>query len=79
MGTLLDMAGSEPVPEADRLEQEMPPARDEREGHPVPPEAPEADVLEQETPVELSEGETGIDAERIEPLGDEDRGTSSPP
>ena len=71
------MPGSEPVPEADRLEQEMPPARDERENHPVPPEAPEADVLEQEMPTALSGEETGIDAERIEPVADEDWVTAS--
>ncbi len=65
------------VPEADRLEQEMPTARRGRDFHPIPPDAPDADVLEQELPV-AEEGErVGIDAERTEPFSDDDWATTS--
>lgn len=66
------MAPTDEVPEADRLEQGMPPARAERDLHHIPPEAPDADVLEQELPL-VDESETaGIDAERTEPVSDDD-------
>ncbi len=50
----------------------MPPARDERELRPIPPDAPDADVLEQQLPVVEEQETTGIDAERTEPVADED-------
>lgn len=68
----------DPVPEADRLEQEMPPdpdARDQRGStgiRPVPAEAPEADVIEQDLPLAEDAEPRGIDAERSEPTSDED-------
>lgn len=65
------------VNEADRIEQEMPPARDERDVHPVPPDAPTADVLEQELPVVEQASESGLDAERVEPIADDDWATSA--
>lgn len=66
------------VNEADRLEQEMPPARDERGLHPIPPDAPDADVFEQELPI-VADGEmAGIDAERTEPISDEDWASGTP-
>lgn len=65
------------VPEADRLEQEMPSARDQRDLLPIPPDAPDADVLEQKLPV-VEEGESvGIDAERTEPVSDDDWASTS--
>ncbi len=67
----------EPVNEADRLEQETPPVRDERELHPVPPDAPDADVLEQELPVVEEGRESGLDAERVEPVSDDGWATSA--
>ena len=63
--------------EADRLEQEMPPARDERDLHPIPPDAPDADVLEQEQPLVEDGTEIGIDAERTEPVADDDWAATS--
>ena len=66
------MAPSDDVPEADRLEQEMPPTRDGRDLHPIPPDAPDADVLEQELPVVEEGEEAGIDAERTEPISDDE-------
>lgn len=71
------MPGSEPVPEADHLEQEMPTTREERDDNPVPPEAPEADVLEQAQPVTSEEAPSGIDAERVEPVDDEERDSTA--
>ena len=62
------------VPEADRLEQQMPPEPDLRFGREHPPDRPEADTLEQEVTVE--EGEeawAGLDDDRVESLGEEDR------
>jgi hypothetical protein len=77
MGRLGAMAPTDEVPEADRLEQEMPAAKTERDLHHIPPEAPDADVLEQELPL-LDEGETaGIDAERTEPVSDDDWASTS--
>lgn len=74
VSTLELMSPTDPVPEADHLEQEMPQERDERELRPIPPDAPDADVLEQELPASEVEDETGgLDAERIEPLSDDDR------
>jgi len=55
----------------------MPPSRDAREEHPVPPEAPEADVIEQALPITADEEPSGIDAERVEPISDDDWGTPS--
>ncbi len=69
---------ADPVPEADRLEQETLAAPDAtaagpRHGdHPVPPEAPDADVFEQELPLLEGDQPVGIDAERTEPVSDED-------
>lgn len=63
--------------EADRLEQAMPPTRDERDVHPIPPDAPDADVLEQELPVVEDSEESGIDAERTEPVADDDWASTS--
>lgn len=60
------MADAEPVPEADREEQELPPTPDPRAGHPHPADRPEADVLEQETPVAEPAAPPGADAEREE-------------
>jgi hypothetical protein len=62
------------VPEADRQEQELPADPDPRRGHDHPPEEPEADVLEQEIPAADDDaGPAGVDAERVEPLDDEER------
>lgn len=66
------------VNEADLLEQEAPPARDERELRPIPPDAPDADVIEQQLPVVDEREATGIDAERTEPVPDEDWAPTSP-
>jgi hypothetical protein len=60
------------VNEADRLEQQMPAARDERDLRAIPPDAPEADVLEQQLPLVEEQETAGIDAERTEPVADED-------
>ena len=71
------MAPTDEVPEADRLEQETPSAQARRDHRRIPPDAPDADVLEQELPL-LDEGETqGIDAERTEPVSDEDWAATS--
>lgn len=76
-GYARSVPGSDPVPEADRLEQDMPPARDEVERRPVPPDTPEADAIEQAMPRGVTDAEpSGMDAERIEPV-DEDWETSS--
>lgn len=70
------MAPTDEVPEADRLEQETP-AQVERAPRHVPPDAPEADVLEQELPL-VDEGEVrGIDAERTEPVADDEWAATS--
>lgn len=66
------MSTDDDVNEADRLEQEMPPARDEREARPIPPDAPDADVFEQQLPVVDEQERTGIDAERTEPVSDDE-------
>jgi hypothetical protein len=68
----------EDVPEADRLEQAMPAGREARDLHPIPPDAPDADVLEQELPVAEDAETVGIDAERTEPLADEDWASTAP-
>lgn len=60
------MPDTEPVPEADREEQERPPSADLRAGHPHPADRPEADVLEQEQPVVDVEPPPGVDADRSE-------------
>lgn len=65
------------VNEADRLEQESPPARDERGRQPIPPDAPAEDVLEQELPVVESADAAGLDAERVEPVSDDDWASTS--
>lgn len=66
--------GAPEVPEADRQEQETPAEGDPRRGHRHPAEEPEADVLEQEVPAaEVEEGESGLDAERVEPVDEEER------
>lgn len=62
------------VPDADRREQELSADPDPRRGHDHPPEEPEADVLEQEIPAADGDaGPVGVDAERVEPLDDEER------
>jgi hypothetical protein len=72
------VAPADEVNDADRLEQEMPAARDGREHHRIPPDAPDADVLEQELPLLEEEGGTeGLDAERTEPVADEERASTS--
>lgn len=60
------MPDADPVPEADREEQELPPSADLRVGHRHPTDRPEADVLEQELPVGDVEPPPGMDAERSE-------------
>lgn len=60
------MSDVEPVPEADREEQDQPPSLDPRAGHPHPPDRPEADLLEQEQPVVDVGPPSGVDAERSE-------------
>lgn len=73
MGTLHVMAPTDPVPEADRLEQGMPPAHDERGTRPLRSDVPDADALEQELPVAGGGEEVvGIDAERVEPVSEDD-------
>lgn len=71
------MAPDDLVPEADRLEQETPAERDVRDVRDVrpggiPPDAPDADVLEQALPLADEQGHAPLDAERTEPLPDED-------
>ena len=77
VGRLGCVSPGDDVNEADRLEQGMPPARDEREERPIPPDAPDADVLEQQLPVVDEHETTGIDAERTEPVSDEDGAPTS--
>lgn len=68
----------DPVPEADRLEQEMPPdpdaldVRGSTRIRPLPLEATEADVIEQELPLAEDVLPHGVDAERSESTSDED-------
>jgi hypothetical protein len=77
VGKLARMAPTDEVPEADRLEQETPSARAVR-GHPrIPPDAPDADVLEQELPLVDEDEIRGIDAERTEPVSDDDWAATS--
>lgn len=77
------MAGWEPVPEADRLEQDMPPSGGARASRPLPPDVPDADAIEQELPVsatDVPDSVVGIDDERSEPLledGHEEAGGAS--
>jgi hypothetical protein len=71
------VAPKDDIPEADRLEQEAPATRDERDHRPIPPDVPDADVLEQELPLVEEDETVGIDAERTEPVSDEDW-TSTP-
>lgn len=71
------MVPGDDVNEADRLEQEMPTTRDAREHHSIPPDAPDADVLEQELPIVEDEETTGVDAERTEPISDDDWASTS--
>lgn len=71
------MPSADEVNEADRIEQEMPPGRDERERHPIPPDAPDADVLEQELPLVENSEPAGLDAERTEPVSDDDWSSTS--
>jgi len=70
-----DPVTDEPVPEADRQEQELPPERDPRGRHPHPPDLPEADAVEQELPADGSADELDqppvTDADRVEPVDDE--------
>ncbi len=71
------MGPHDDVPEADHLEQEMPRPEAEPDSHRIPPEAPDADVLEQERPL-VDEGEpVGIDAERTEPVPDDEWASTS--
>lgn len=66
------VATNDPVPEADRLEQERPA---EPEDHPEArgatrprADASDADAFEQELPLADAASDPGIDAERSEPL-----------
>lgn len=65
------MTPNDPVPEADRLEQEEPPGADPYARTPEHLAAgePEADVLEQELPLDVDEEPEGPvpDEERVEP------------
>lgn len=64
------MTEKDPVPEADRLEQEEdgePAGRPARHGS---AEASDADVFEQELPLAGSAVDEGVDAERSEPVDD---------
>ncbi len=64
------MAPSDPVPEADHLEQDAPPRPDPYRRTPehLAAEEPEADVLEQELAVGAEEDDRLLpDAERVEP------------
>lgn len=65
------MPTNDPVPEADRLEQEQPVAPEDHPGHVTHPDAAEEDVLEQELPLADAAVDTGIDADRSEPLDDD--------
>lgn len=59
----------------DRLEQESIPSADDdgvTDGHPHRADVSEADALDQERPVALTEQQLVPDAERVEPLDDED-------
>jgi hypothetical protein len=76
VGRLGVMARGDDVPEADRLEQETPVGA-ERDLHPLRPDAPDADVLEQEAPLLEECAAAGIDAERTEPVSDEDWAATS--
>jgi hypothetical protein len=59
----------------DDVEEPVAPAgADPRRGHPHPPDEPEADLLEQELPADDDvDAPTGLDAERVEPLDDDER------
>lgn len=64
------MAPTDPVPEADQLEQEAPPSIDPYRRTPehLAAEEPEADVLEQELPLDVDEDDRLLpDADRVEP------------
>lgn len=61
------MTTNDPVPEADRLEQEVPAQPEDRPNHRSHAEASEADAFEQELPLSESPTDRGIDAERSEP------------
>jgi hypothetical protein len=64
------MTTNDPVPEADRLEQERPTEREDRPAHRPHAEASDADAFEQELPLSDSATDSGIDAERSEPIED---------
>jgi hypothetical protein len=67
------------VPHADRRDQEMAPSpRDERDLQRILLDASDADLLEQELPVAEEPGARGIDAERTEPVPEDDWGSTSP-
>ncbi len=71
------MGTHDDVPVADHLEQEAPPLEAQRDSHRIPPEAPDADVLEQERPL-VDEGKAvGLDAERTEPVSDDEWASTS--
>lgn len=64
------MTTSDPVPDADRQEQEEPPSTDPYRRTPehLAAEEPEADVLEQELPVDPEVDDRLVpDADRVEP------------
>jgi hypothetical protein len=69
------VTSSEPVPEADRLEQEMPTVADRRDAHSPSDDAPEADAYEQELPLVDPPSPGGTDAERSEPVSDDEWAT----
>lgn len=74
-----DSATRDPVPEADRLEQELPaepqPRSEPRLAHRPHADAADADVFEQALPLADAATDRGIDAERSEPLEDAEEPT----
>lgn len=66
------MATNDPVPEADRLEQELPVEPEDhletRGGTRPHADASDADAFEQQLPLADAASDPGIDAERSEPL-----------
>jgi hypothetical protein len=71
-GYLHRVTTNDPVPEADRLEQDLPADKEQRRDHRPHAEAAEADAYEQELPLSDAGADSGIDAERREPLGDDE-------
>lgn len=69
------MTTKDPVPEADRLEQELAPTAaptgEEHHRHRTHADADDADAFEQELPLADAAADPGIHAERSEPLDDD--------